>query len=95
MRVCSGLASRGIDFVGAPYEAEAQLTLLVEHGHCAAAVSEDSDLVAYGCPRTLSKLSPEGAAQLVSLAAVQEAQAQGNARLSQAQALWAGEQSED
>jgi len=46
-------------FVVAPYEADAQMVFLVEHGHCAAAITEDSDLLAFRCPRTIYKLSPE------------------------------------
>ena len=31
--------ARGVEFIVAPYEADAQLAYLVEHGHCAAAVT--------------------------------------------------------
>eukprot|EP00966_Prymnesium_polylepis_P214835 4975177-Prymnesium_polylepis.1 len=50
------LVQRGLPFVVAPFEADAQLAFLVRTGACAAAVSEDSDLLAYGCERTLFKL---------------------------------------
>ena len=45
----------------APYEADPQLAFLASldpaRGGVAAVVTEDSDLVAYGCPRTLFKLT--------------------------------------
>ncbi|CAD2220771.1 XPG N-terminal domain/XPG I-region, putative [Angomonas deanei] len=39
-----------------PYEADAQLSYLVRERHCAAAISEDGDLIAYFCPVVISKL---------------------------------------
>ena len=58
------LKSRGIEFVVAPYEADAQLAYLsripVENGGVNAVITEDSDLVAYGCTSILFKCSPEG-----------------------------------
>ena len=43
-----------------------QLAFLVAEGTCAAAVTEDSDLLAYGCPYTLFKLDVDsGNAKLV------------------------------
>ena len=57
-----------VPFVVAPYEADPQLAFLVREGHCAAAISEDSDLLAYGCPRTLYKLDAEaGTGELIDL----------------------------
>ena len=48
------LRSEDIEFVVAPYEADAQLAYLssleVDNGGIVAVVSEDSDLLAYGCP---------------------------------------------
>lgn len=55
------LRSENIEFVVAPYEADAQLaylsTLKAEEGGIAAVISEDSDLLAYSCPavRTCNK----------------------------------------
>lgn len=40
-------------FVVAPYEADAQIAKLVADGIAAAALTEDGDLVAYGCQRVL------------------------------------------
>lgn len=48
------LRSENIEFVVAPYEADAQLAYLsgleTEKGGIAAIISEDSDLLVYGCP---------------------------------------------
>ena len=66
MRLIDELRHRGLPFVVAPYEADPQLAFLVREGHCAAAISEDSDLLPYGCPLTMYKLDLEsGTGQLV------------------------------
>lgn len=48
------LKSENVEFVVAPYEADAQLAYLSslgeEHNGIVAVISEDSDLLAYGCP---------------------------------------------
>lgn len=48
------LKSENIEFVVAPYEADAQLAYLSnleeEKNGIVAVISEDSDLLAYGCP---------------------------------------------
>ena len=40
-----------IEFVVAPYEADAQMAYMVKQGIADFAISEDSDLIAYGCPK--------------------------------------------
>lgn len=56
------LRSENIEYVVAPYEADAQLAYLcgleAEKGGIAAVITEDSDLIAYGCQavRTPTKL---------------------------------------
>ncbi|KAL1521826.1 hypothetical protein AB1Y20_021477 [Prymnesium parvum] len=60
------LQQRGIPYVVAPYEADAQIVFLVINGYCNAAISEDSDLLAYGCPHTVFKLDRDGHGRLVS-----------------------------
>ena len=78
MRLISELRSRGHDFIIAPYEADPQLALMVRDGHCAAALSEDSDLLAYGCPHTLYKLNErDGTAELLSLERIRAAEKNG------------------
>ncbi len=49
-----------IDFVVAPYEADAQIAQLVHSGLAQVAISEDSDLVAYGVEEIIFKLQISG-----------------------------------
>ncbi|KAJ7522352.1 hypothetical protein O6H91_18G007700 [Diphasiastrum complanatum] len=49
-----------IDFIVAPYEADAQLAFLCLQGHVDAVITEDSDLVAYCCPKVLFKMDKYG-----------------------------------
>jgi len=61
------LKARQIEFVVAPYEADAQLAYLCqlssENGGVDAVITEDSDLVAYGCDIILFKCSLDGTVQ--------------------------------
>ncbi|KAL6747958.1 PIN domain-like protein [Haematococcus lacustris] len=50
----------GVEFVVAPYEADAQMAYLALNGDVWAVVSDDSDLLIYGCPRVLYKLDKMG-----------------------------------
>ena len=45
-----------IEYFVAPYEADAQLAYLAQIGYVDAVLTEDSDLLAYGCPITLFKM---------------------------------------
>lgn len=47
---------KGIPFIVAPYESDAQLAKLAHDGVVDVVISEDSDLLAYGCPRVLFKI---------------------------------------
>ncbi|PFH38522.1 XPG N-terminal domain-containing protein [Besnoitia besnoiti] len=58
--VISACRSLNVAFLVAPYEADAQLAYLARTGKIAAAVSEDSDLLAHGCAQVLFKLDKEG-----------------------------------
>ncbi|KAL3893611.1 MAG: hypothetical protein SGPRY_014109 [Prymnesium sp.] len=80
-RLIEALKSRGVRYIVAPYEADAQLTFLVLHGHCCLAVSEDSDLLAYGCPHILFKLSRDGHGRLASFENLQFATEAATGRL--------------
>ncbi|XP_022808760.1 exonuclease 1-like [Stylophora pistillata] len=42
---------KSIDYVVAPYEADAELAFLLTQGHADFVISEDSDLLAYGCKK--------------------------------------------
>ncbi|KAF4373590.1 hypothetical protein F8388_025284 [Cannabis sativa] len=58
------LRSENIEFVVAPYEADAQLAYLSnlepEQGGISAVITEDSDLIAYGCETILFKMDRYG-----------------------------------
>lgn len=43
--------ARGVDCVVAPYEADAQLAYLTKSGLAQAVITEDSDLLAFGCKK--------------------------------------------
>ena len=49
-----------IEFIVAPYEADAEIAYLVREGIADFAISEDSDLIAFGCPRLILKLGFNG-----------------------------------
>jgi exonuclease 1 len=51
--------------VSCPQQADAQLAYLARCGMIDAVVTEDSDVLAFGCPRVLFKLEPSGHAQEV------------------------------
>ena len=50
---------RGVDCVVAPYEADAQLAYLTKSGLAQAVITEDSDLLAFGCKK-VSSTRPRG-----------------------------------
>lgn len=50
------LESRNIDFIVAPYEADAQLAYLSRTGIVDIIITEDSDLLAFGAKRVLYKI---------------------------------------
>lgn len=54
------LKKMNIQYVVAPYEADAQLVYLEQHGFIDGIVSEDSDLLVFGARRLLSKLDQHG-----------------------------------
>jgi len=56
-----------VDFLVAPYEADAQLAQLARSGQCDGVISEDSDNLPYGVPRTLFKLDANGRAKEIAL----------------------------
>lgn len=51
------LKRRSIQFVVAPFEADAQMAYLVLNGLADVVLTEDSDLLCYGCP-TVRSLRP-------------------------------------
>ena len=59
-RLILELRRRRVEYVVAPYEADAQMAYLALSGLVDAVLTEDSDLLAYGCPRVLFKLDRTG-----------------------------------
>jgi exonuclease 1 len=59
------LRERGVSFLVAPYEADAQLAFLCRKGIVDAVITEDSDTLPYCCNKVLFKLEPDGSATLV------------------------------
>ncbi|KAJ1735040.1 hypothetical protein LPJ61_000760 [Coemansia biformis] len=55
------LQEEGFRYLVAPYEADAQLAYLETQGIIAASISEDSDLIAFGCKKILLKMDQYGA----------------------------------
>ena len=56
--IVEALNAAGIKAVVSPYEADAQLTYMARSGLIDLVISEDSDLLVYGCPSVLFKLDP-------------------------------------
>jgi 5'-3' exonuclease len=57
------LATKGVKYLVAPYEADAQLAYLSQQGLVDAVLTEDSDSLPYCCKRVLFKLDNDGTAQ--------------------------------
>jgi exonuclease-1 len=66
--VILALKQRGVRFLVAPYEADAQMAYLALNGFVDAVITEDSDLLTYGCPVVLFKLDYGGEVDEISLA---------------------------
>ena len=45
---------RGVDCIVAPYEADAEIAFLLKTGVAQAVITEDSDLLAFGCEKVCS-----------------------------------------
>lgn len=54
------LKQENIPYVVAPYEADAQMTFLALNKHVDAVITEDSDLIPFGCPRIIYKMDKYG-----------------------------------
>ena len=65
------LKRRKVEFVVAPYEADAQLAWMASVGAIQGIITEDSDLFAYGCTKPiLFKLSPSGTVEELTMSRV-------------------------
>lgn len=74
-QVIEVLKDRGVQFYVAPYEADAQMAYLALRGAVHAVITEDSDLLAYGCPRVLFKIDKFGNGEEIRLEVRKEAAA--------------------
>ncbi|VFQ88464.1 unnamed protein product [Cuscuta campestris] len=54
------LKKESVRYVVAPYEADAEMTLLAVSKQVDAVITEDSDLIAFGCPRIIYKMDKYG-----------------------------------
>jgi len=59
-RLIERLRAHGVECIVAPYEADAQLAYLSRSGYVDAVISEDSDLLPYGCSTVLFKMDKFG-----------------------------------
>lgn len=59
-QVILALKQHNIQFIVAPYEADAQLAFLSLSGAVDVVITEDSDAIVYGCRRVLFKLNKDG-----------------------------------
>lgn len=64
VKVCR---EKGVDCIVAPYEADAQLAYLMKAGITQFTISEDSDLLVYGCEKVVFKMDANGSGLLVNL----------------------------
>ena len=44
------LKEKGVEFIVAPYEADAQMAFLARNEYVHVVITEDSDMIAYRCP---------------------------------------------
>nr|XP_002130214.1 exonuclease 1 [Ciona intestinalis] len=65
--VMQAARSRGIDCIVAPYEADAQLAFLSKKGIAQAIITEDSDLLCFGCNNVVFKMDVLGRGQQVKM----------------------------
>ncbi|CAK9781518.1 hypothetical protein CC85DRAFT_282659 [Cutaneotrichosporon oleaginosum] len=59
-QLIKALRAEGIDYVVAPYEADAQLYYLEREGVVDGIITEDSDLLVFGCKTVIFKLEKDG-----------------------------------
>ena len=62
MKACR---AKRIDCIVAPYEADAQLAYLSQQGIANVVITEDSDLLAFGCSRVFFKMDINGQGVLI------------------------------
>ena len=67
LNLINACRKKGIECIVAPYEADAQLAYMVRGGLAYAVISEDSDLLVFGCARVFFKMDDAGNGVLITL----------------------------
>uniref|UniRef100_A0A7S1T5B9 Exonuclease 1 n=1 Tax=Compsopogon caeruleus TaxID=31354 RepID=A0A7S1T5B9_9RHOD len=62
--IAQELKRHNVEYIVAPYEADAQLALLSLQGYIESVITEDSDLIVYGCSNILFKMNKFGEGSL-------------------------------
>ena len=70
LNLINACRDKGIQCIVAPYEADAQLAYMVRRGLAYAVISEDSDLLVFGCERVFFKMDDAGDGILITLSEV-------------------------
>ena len=78
-QLIEALRARNVRYVVAPYEADAQIAQLARSGIVQLVLAEDSDMLAFGCPRVLTKLDGSGFGRLLERDALRLARADARA----------------
>ena len=60
IELCRAEGMEGVEWIVAPYEADAELAYLSITNYVSAVISEDSDLLVFGCRRVLYKMDAQG-----------------------------------
>ncbi|XP_053991436.1 uncharacterized protein LOC128883275 [Hylaeus volcanicus] len=68
--VKEALKNAHVEYIVAPYEADAQLAYLCRAGFVKTVITEDSDLLVYGCPRVIYKLTNTGECQEIDVSSL-------------------------
>lgn len=71
-KVIAACRELGIRCIVAPFEADAQLAYLSRTNQIHSAISEDSDLLAYGCKRVMLKMDKDGKCDVIRLPFLQD-----------------------
>jgi exonuclease 1 len=66
------LRQENIEFIVAPYEADAQLAFLSRTGVVDCVISEDADLLIFGCAQVMFKMDDNGKGKLIRMARLKE-----------------------
>ncbi|CAG8559965.1 1693_t:CDS:10 [Ambispora gerdemannii] len=65
-KVIQALRAENIEYLVAPYEADAQLAYLERKGYISAVITEDSDLLVFGCKNVIFKMDQYGNGEEIS-----------------------------